>query len=138
MAGRSSLVVTAEQKAALQDLSQSDVRGEADRARATLLTLEGWTSPQVAQGHCQLVGLRSRRGATRTARPWLRRSGDASDLGPNLIGLGSGGSILGGWNSGTVEQEEVVDPVMRGQEALCLPKQPYLACHTDAAFGVPC
>ena len=49
MAGRSSLVATAEQKAALQVLSQSDVRGEADRARAILLTLQGWTSPQVAQ-----------------------------------------------------------------------------------------
>ncbi len=49
MAGRSSLVATAEQKAALQELSRSDVRGEADRARAILLTLEGWTSPQVAQ-----------------------------------------------------------------------------------------
>ena len=49
MAGRSFLVATAEQKAALQALSQSDVRGEADRARAILLTLQGWTSPQVAQ-----------------------------------------------------------------------------------------
>ena len=49
MAGQSSLVATAEQKAALQALSQSDVRGEADRARAILLTLQGWTSPQVAQ-----------------------------------------------------------------------------------------
>ena len=49
MAGRSSLIATAEQKAALQALSQSDVRGEADRARAILLTLQGWTSPQVAQ-----------------------------------------------------------------------------------------
>ena len=49
MAGRSSLVATAEQKAALQALSQSDVRREADRARAILLTLQGWTGPQVAQ-----------------------------------------------------------------------------------------
>ena len=49
MAGRCSLVATAEQKVALQELSRSEVRGEADRARAILLTLEGWTSPQVAQ-----------------------------------------------------------------------------------------
>ena len=48
MAGRSLLVATAEQKAALQELSRSDVRGEADRARAILLTLQGWTSPQLA------------------------------------------------------------------------------------------
>ena len=49
MPGRSPLVATAEQKAALQELSQSDVRGEADRARAVLLTLEGWTSLELAK-----------------------------------------------------------------------------------------
>ena len=49
MPGRSPLVATAEQKAALQELSRSDVRGEADRARAILLTLEGWTSMQLAK-----------------------------------------------------------------------------------------
>ena len=49
LSGRSFLVATAEQRAALQAFSQSDVRGEADRARAILLTLQGWTSPQVAQ-----------------------------------------------------------------------------------------
>ena len=49
MPGRSPLVATAEQKAALQELSRSDVRGEADRARAVLLTLEGWTSVQLAK-----------------------------------------------------------------------------------------
>ena len=49
MSGRSSLVATAEQKAALQELSRSDVRGEADRARAVLLTLQGWTSLDLAE-----------------------------------------------------------------------------------------
>ena len=49
MPGRSPLVATAEQKAALQELSRSDVRGEADRARAILLTLQGWTSIEVAE-----------------------------------------------------------------------------------------
>ena len=39
----------AEQKAALQELSRSDVRGEADRARAILLTLQGWTSLELAE-----------------------------------------------------------------------------------------
>jgi len=34
--------------------------------------------------------------------------------------LGPGGSILGGWNLVTVEVEEVVDPVMGGQETLRL------------------
>ena len=49
MAGRSSLVATREQEAELRSLSRSDVRGEADRARAILLTLQGWTSPEVAE-----------------------------------------------------------------------------------------
>ncbi len=33
-----------------------------------------------------------------TARSWLRRSGDAGDLGPDLKGLEPGGSMLDGWN----------------------------------------
>ena len=49
MPGRSPLVATAEQKAALQELSRSDVHGEADRARAILLTLQGWTSLELAE-----------------------------------------------------------------------------------------
>ena len=56
----------------------------------------------------------------RTACAWLRRSGDAGDLGPDLKGLGLGGSILDGWNLMAAEAEEVVDPVVGGQEALCL------------------
>ncbi len=49
MAGRSSLVAGAEQEAELRVLSRSDVRGEADRARAILLTLQGWTGVQLAE-----------------------------------------------------------------------------------------
>lgn len=49
MSGRSRLTATAEQVAVLRDLARSDVRGEADRARAILLTLSGWTSVQVAE-----------------------------------------------------------------------------------------
>ncbi len=70
--------------------------------------------------HRQLVGLRLRWGAMGTACSWLRRSGDAGDLGPSLKGLDPGGSMLGGWNLVTAEQEKVVDPVMGGQEALRL------------------
>ena len=47
MAGRSSLVATRKQEAELRALSRSDVRGEADRARAILLILQGWTSPEL-------------------------------------------------------------------------------------------
>jgi len=49
MAGRSPLVATRKQKAELRALSRSDVRGEADQARAVLLTLQGWTSVQLAE-----------------------------------------------------------------------------------------
>jgi transposase len=49
MAGRTSLVATATQQAELRELARSDVRGEADRARAILLTLSGWTSERVAE-----------------------------------------------------------------------------------------
>ena len=42
----------------------------------------------------------------------LCRGGDAGDLGPNLHGLGPGGSILGGGHLMAAEQEVGVDPVM--------------------------
>jgi transposase len=38
-----------EEKAALEALAASRDRGEADRARALLLTLEGGTSPRIAE-----------------------------------------------------------------------------------------
>lgn len=49
MAGRSPLCATAEQQASLRELARSEVRGEADRARAILLTLSGWTSVELAE-----------------------------------------------------------------------------------------
>jgi transposase len=49
MAGKSPILATEEQRAALQVLSGSRDRGEADRARAVLLTLAGWTSPRIAE-----------------------------------------------------------------------------------------
>ncbi len=49
MAGRSSLVASAEQKTALRALASSSVRGEADRARAVLLTLSGWTAVEIGE-----------------------------------------------------------------------------------------
>src|SRR5580704_8639661 len=48
MAGKSPLTATDEQRAALATLAGSRDRGEADRARAVLLTLTGWTSPRIA------------------------------------------------------------------------------------------
>jgi transposase len=49
MAGKSSVVADEEQRRALIALSRSRDRGEADRARAILLTLSGWTSGQIAE-----------------------------------------------------------------------------------------
>src|ERR671938_265901 len=49
MAGKSPVTVDGEQRQGLIALSRSRDRGEADRARAILLTLSGWTSAQIAQ-----------------------------------------------------------------------------------------
>src|SRR3954464_10050506 len=49
MAGKYPVRADAEQRSALVALSHSRDRGEADRARAILLTLSGWTSGQIAQ-----------------------------------------------------------------------------------------
>ena len=49
MSGKSPLTATDEQRAVLLALAGSRDRGEADRARAVLLTLTGWTSPRIAE-----------------------------------------------------------------------------------------
>ncbi|MCW1412958.1 hypothetical protein OLZ32_32595 [Rhizobium sp. 1AS11] len=49
MAGKSPVTADEEQRKALQALAHSRNRGEADRARAILLTLSGWTSPRIAE-----------------------------------------------------------------------------------------
>ena len=49
MAGKSPVTADAEQRSALVALSHWRDRGEADRARAILLTLSGWTSRQIAE-----------------------------------------------------------------------------------------
>jgi transposase len=48
MAGRSPVSAHDEQRRALVHLGRSRDRAEADRARAILLTLSGWTSPEIA------------------------------------------------------------------------------------------
>lgn len=49
MGGKSPVFASDEQRAALKSLAGSRDRGEADRARAVLLTLSGWTSPRIAE-----------------------------------------------------------------------------------------
>src|SRR5215218_4309133 len=48
MPGKSKLTADAAEQAALRDLSKSEHRGEADRARAILLTLEGRRAEEIA------------------------------------------------------------------------------------------
>ena len=48
MSGQSSIEATAEQRAELRGLAGSSDREEADRARAILLSLDGWTSERIA------------------------------------------------------------------------------------------
>ena len=48
MPGKSKLTADAAEQAALRDLSKSEQRGEADRARAILLTLEGRKAAEIA------------------------------------------------------------------------------------------
>jgi transposase len=49
MAGKSPVSADEEQRKSLEMLARSRDRGEADRARAILLTLSGWTSPRIAE-----------------------------------------------------------------------------------------
>ena len=49
MAGKSPVTASDEQRAGLLALTDSRDRGEADRARAVLLTLAGWTSSKIAE-----------------------------------------------------------------------------------------
>lgn len=49
MGDKSPLAASDEQRVALAALAGSRDRGEADRARAVLLTLSGWTSPRIAE-----------------------------------------------------------------------------------------
>jgi transposase len=49
MGGKSPVAASDVQRVALTALAASRDRGEADRARAVLLTLAGWTSPRIAE-----------------------------------------------------------------------------------------
>lgn len=49
MAGKSSVTATVEQWAVLKAMAGGADRGQADRARAILLTVSGWTSARIAE-----------------------------------------------------------------------------------------
>ncbi|MEA2738930.1 MAG: hypothetical protein QOH05_2237 [Acetobacteraceae bacterium] len=66
MSGKSPVSASEDQRAALAALAGSRDRGEADRARAILLTLSGWTSPRIAEAFSVRED---------TVRLWRSRSG---------------------------------------------------------------
>src|SRR5580692_2288430 len=49
MAGKSPMKASGKQRTGLEAVAASRERGEADRARAMLLTLNGWTSARIAE-----------------------------------------------------------------------------------------
>jgi hypothetical protein len=61
MAGKSPVKASEQQRTALEALAASRERGEADRARAMLLTLNGWTSARIAEAFGVREGFRWRR-----------------------------------------------------------------------------
>ena len=67
-----------------------------------------------------MMGIPSLMHAMGSGAPGSRCDGDAGDLGPRLEGLGQGSSILLGRDVSAAKMEEVVDPVMGGEEALRL------------------
>jgi transposase len=72
MGDKSPLVVTAEQRAALERLAQSSDREEADRARGVLLSASGWSSPRIGEA------LRVRDDTVRNWRSAFMREGMAA------------------------------------------------------------
>src|SRR3954465_15897408 len=76
MVGRSTVVVTGESQAHLQQSARSHERGEADRGRAILLTVAGWSSGRTGDA----FGVRED-----TVRLWRMRfmQGGAAGLRPH-------------------------------------------------------
>ena len=85
MAGKSPVVASDEQRAGLLALADLRDRGEADRARAVLLTLAGWTSSKIAQA----FGVREDNGSPVAQQLHRRRCHSAE--GPHRAGPASGG-----------------------------------------------
>ena len=84
------------------------VRSEADQV------------PDSPEGTVNLIGSGRDKAGEGRSHEHLCPSGNAGDLGPSLEGLGSGGAILAGGAVIAAEVEEIVDPVMGGEEALGL------------------
>src|SRR3954449_11527314 len=93
MAGKSTLTADAPEQAALRALSKSEQRGEADRARAILLTLEGRKAEEIAA----VLGVHI--STVRNWRGYFVHGGGAGVRGRPRVGgesLGGGGGGGGG------------------------------------------
>src|SRR5215212_7908850 len=77
-----------------------------------------------ADGTVNLIGSGPDKAHEGRSHEGLCPSGHAGDRGPGLKGLGPGGSVLGSRAVIAAEVEEIVDPVMGGEEALGLAGQP--------------
>src|SRR4051812_17602038 len=76
MPGKSTLTAEAGEQTALRALSKSEQRGEADRARAILLTLEGRKAEEIAAVlGVQVSTVRNWRGGGAAAAPVARTAG---------------------------------------------------------------
>src|SRR4051812_40793560 len=104
MAGKSPVTVDEEQRSALIALSRSRDRGEADRARAIVLTLSGWTSGQIAEafgvarGYGALLAQRLHGGRDRSPEE-IDRTGGSSRQSRARAGRGRGGLVQAGGGS---------------------------------------
>src|SRR3954471_367679 len=79
--------------------------------------------PMLWTGTVNLIGSGRDKAHEGRSHEGLCPSGHAGDLGPGLKGLGPGGSVLGGGAVIAAEMEEIVDPVMGGEEALGLARR---------------
>src|SRR3954447_21836667 len=102
MSGRSPVAASDEQRLALAALAGSRDRGEADRARAVLLTLSGWTSPRIAEA----FGVRED-----TVRVWR------SDFGRGGVGGLRASSAPGPEPAKSAAALRVIAPLLEGPVA---------------------
>ena len=92
MAGKSPIMADEEQRQELMALSHSRDRGEADRARAILLTLSGWTSGEIARGYGSVLAQRLPEGRDRSLEE-IGRAGASSGQSRAGVGRSRGGPV---------------------------------------------
>src|SRR6187549_2551864 len=94
MSGRARVRSTGEQLTALQELARSDRRDEADRARAVVLSINGWTSGQIARAFGVTPD------SVRRWRSWFAQAGGRGFAGARAAGSRGGEERSGGERGG--------------------------------------